>query len=143
MINSTTRRKSLKPDHLSIQDYHSKVILISYCIWKELPTILHKYVPEVAFYIIFCNYKYHRILFKDKERLPDPLSSNIVYGFNWPSWKPGYVGFTSPNLKWPMCENKGIPYKTVEQTSNASFSVVQLLLFIYSFIYLFFDIIQS
>ena len=93
---------------------------ISYCIRKELYTLLYKHIPNVPFKMISVNRNTIGFMFRFKDRLPDSYCSNIVYCL---SCKAGYVRYSSEDLKLLICEHKVISYRNSIHISNLSFSV--------------------
>jgi len=98
---------------------------ISYQIRKELTSILEKSCPNMTFRIIFSNSHTIGSFFNYKDRLPDSLCSDIVYGFTCPDCCVGYIGSTSRNLRIRISEHRGRSYRTNAQLLKPSFSTIR------------------
>lgn len=98
---------------------------ISYEYRKLVLNILRNSFPAVNFRIIFTNDFRIGSFFNFKDRVPDPLCSNIVYKFTCPSCQARYVGCSSRAFRIRVFEHIGKSYRSGKFLHKMSFSAVR------------------
>ena len=87
--------------------------------------LFNEFYPQVSFRFIFTNSHTIGSFFKLKDRIADPLCSNIIYQFGCSGCKSRYIGSSSRNLKIRIAEHRGISFRTNSPLSRPSMSEIR------------------
>lgn len=98
---------------------------ISYEFRKLTLNILRNSFPAVDFRITFTNDFKIGTFFNFKDRVPDPLCSNIVYKFTCPSCQARYLGCSSRSFRIRVFEHLGKSYRTEKFLQIMAFSAIR------------------
>ena len=78
----------------------------------ELKFLLHKYFPEIDFYVCFKNNFQIKSFFQYKDVLPHALRSSLIYKFSCETCSHQYIGSTIRNLYMRVSEHAGRSIRT-------------------------------
>ena len=98
---------------------------ISYEFRKLILNTLKNSFPAVEFRVTFTNDFKVGSFFNFKDRVPEPLCSNIVYKFTCPSCQARYLGCTSRSFKIRIFEHMGKSHRTGNFLQKMSFSTIR------------------
>ena len=98
---------------------------ISYNYRKLVLNILRNSCPSVNFRIVFTNSFRIGTFFNFKDRVPDPLCSDIVYKFTCPSCQARYVGCSGRAFRIRVLEHIGKSYRSGKFLHKMPFSAVR------------------
>ena len=92
---------------------------------KELVSLVSKFYPQVKLNIIFENKFSIASFFRDKDKIPKALLSNIVYKYTCPHCSGSYVGSTSRHLTTRIAEHRGVSARTGRPLCNVQSNIYQ------------------
>ena len=81
--------------------------------------------PAIDFRFVFNNNYTIGSFFKLKDKIPDSVCSDIIYQFECPSCRAGYIGCSSRAFKCRILEHIGRSFRTGQYLNKMPFSSIR------------------